>query len=373
MNGESANRIGQSSLYGDPSSNFNREMLTLARESRGWTQSQLADAVGMKQATVSKIENGFLEPSEAQVRAFASALEYLESFFYSKEQIHRFGSGCTYHRARQKAQVTHMRQLLGIINVRRIQVAKLLNGVELTPDNQFIRLDVDEHGGPAEIAKTVRSFWKLPPGPVQNLTRAIEDAGGVVLRCDFGTRDVDALSQFLPDGVPLFLVNAAIPQDRVRYTLAHELGHITMHHFPNEDMEREADIFAAEFLMPEADILADLYEISLPKLATLKGYWKVSMGALLRRAGDLGTITPRKRQSLWTQMGKYGFRRSEPVELPREEPTLLAEMVNTYINDLGYSGSQLSGVVGEVERRIEDVYLPKRFNLKAVNSRKFPS
>src|SRR5690349_17789565 len=180
MSGEFANRLGQSSLYADPSSKFNREMLILARDSRGLTQSELAEAVGMMQATVSKIENGFIEPSDAQVKAFAHSLGYREEFFYLKEQIQRFGSGCTYHRARQKAQVTRMRQLLGVINVRRIQVSKLLGGVELTPDNQFIRLDVDEHGGPVEIAKTVRSFWKIPPGPVQNLTRAIEDAGGVI-------------------------------------------------------------------------------------------------------------------------------------------------------------------------------------------------
>ena len=370
MSGKSSKQSGQLGLLLDLSPKFNGEMLTLARESRGLTQSDLAEAVGMKQATVSKFENGFADPSQEQIKTFAHCLGYHEDFFNLKEQIKRFGSGCTYHRARQKAQVIRMRQLLGIINVRRIQISQLLASVELTQDNQFIRLDVDEHGGPVEIAKAVRSFWKLPPGPIQNLTRAIEDAGGIVLRCDFGTRDIDALSQFLPEGVPLFLVNATIPQDRLRYTLAHELGHITMHHFQNEDMEKEADLFAAEFLMPERDIIADLSDVSLPRLATLKGYWKVSMNALLRRAGDLGTISPRKRQSFWTLMGKYGYRRNEPVELPVEEPALLNEMISTYRNDLGYSATQLSVVVKEDEEKIEDVYLPRRSHLKAVQPRK---
>ncbi|MGB9119395.1 MAG: XRE family transcriptional regulator [Candidatus Angelobacter sp.] len=369
MNGAFANQSGQSGLFADSCRKFNREMLILARESRGLTQIDLAEAVGMKQAALSKIENGLRDPNELQISAFSKYLGYTDEFFYLGEQIQRFGSGCTYHRARQKAQVTEMRRLLGIINVRRIQVSGLLGGVELTPDNEFIRLDVDENGSPAEIARAVRAFWKLPPGPVQNLTRAIEDAGGIVLRCDFGTRDVDALSQFLSEGTPLFLANATIPQDRLRFTLAHELAHITMHHFPNDEMEKEADLFAAEFLMPADEIRADLYDVTLPKLAALKGYWKVSMNALLKRAGDLETITPRKRQSLWTQMGKYGYRRHEPVELPQEEPTLLAEMVNTYRNDLGYTSAQLSLAVNEAEDRIEDVYLPRRFPLKAINSR----
>ncbi len=259
-------------------------MLILARESRGLTQSDLANSLGMTQATVSKIENGLREPTDSQLKAFAVILGYREEFFFLKEQIKRFGSGCTYHRARKKSPEQRMRQLLGIINVRRIQVGNLLSAVELMPDNEFVSLDIDEYGDPALVARMLRSVWKLPPGPVQNVIRAIEDAGGIVLVCDFGTRDIDALSQFLPDGVPLFLVNSAITTDRLRFTLAHEIGHIIMHHIPNERMEKEVDVVASEFLMPAEEIRADLFDVSLPNLATLKGYWKVSMSALLKKA-----------------------------------------------------------------------------------------
>ena len=37
---------------------FNHEMLTLARESRGLSQTQLARGLGLSQGEISKIENG---------------------------------------------------------------------------------------------------------------------------------------------------------------------------------------------------------------------------------------------------------------------------------------------------------------------------
>lgn len=346
---------------------FNREMLIVARDSRGWTQSEVAERLGIAQATISKIENGLREPTDEQIKRFASFFGYRQEFFFLREQIKSFASGCTYRRARKRTQEAKMRHLLGIINVRRIQIAQLLESVELTSQNEFVRLDVDEHGGPVRISQKLRAIWKLPPGPVQNLTRAIEDAGGIIFKCEFGSRDVDAISQFLPGGTPLFLVNAAIPADRLRFTLAHEVGHIVMHEMPNDVMEKQADAFAAEFLMPANQIRTDLMDVSLPKLATMKPYWKVSMNALLKRAGDLKTITERKKQFLWTEMGKLGFRKHEPVTIPTEEPALVDEMIATYSTDLGYNIYEISTVLHEAEERIREVFLPKKFKLKLVN------
>jgi Zn-dependent peptidase ImmA (M78 family) len=57
-----------------------------------------------------------------------------------------------------------------------------------------------------------------------------------------------------------------IPGDRERLTLAHEVGHVVMHHLPTEeDPEDEANLFAATFLMPADDIHGDLGNLTLPR------------------------------------------------------------------------------------------------------------
>lgn len=143
----------------------------------------------------------------------------------------------------------------------------------------------------------------------------------------------------------MFMVNARIPTDRLRWTLMHEVGHILMHRFPTDSMEREADQFAAECLMPAAQVRPHLHAITLAKLASLKPYWRVAMSALLRRAADLGTVSPRTKQYLWTQMGIHGYRKHEPIEIPPEEPTLLKELLEFHQTKLGHDLPQLAKIM----------------------------
>lgn len=201
---------------------------------------------------------------------------------------------------------------------------------------------------------------------MKNLVREIEDSGGLVIRCDFGTSKVDAVSQWLPAMPPLFFVNMAIPTDRLRFTLAHEIGHIIMHQSPTDNMEREADQFAAEFLMPRKDIKPYLDNVNLPKLASLKPYWRVAMSALLKRACDLGTISPRWRSYLWTEMGKAGYRKIEPVKIPAEEPSLLDEIINAHRGELGYSDTDLHKLVFGLETALGESLRPQTYRLRIV-------
>jgi Zn-dependent peptidase ImmA (M78 family)/transcriptional regulator with XRE-family HTH domain len=327
---------------------FNREMLTLARESRDLTQTDFARELSISQAEVSKYETGLKLPSPEMLDRIANRLEYTEDFFHLNESMRSFGSGCVYHRKRQSATQTKLQYLLATINVKRIQVKQLLKSVNNRYPCGFATLDVDEYpGGPAEVARTLRALWNLPPGPVQNLIRSVEDAGGIVIRCNFGTSKVDALSQWLEGCPPVFLINDQIPTDRMRFTLSHEIGHITMHRMRAGDMEREADQFAAEFLMPASQIRPQLSNVNLPKLAAMKPYWRVSMNALLYRAAEVGAIDQRTKSYLWMRMGQAGYRSHEPIQIPPEEPTLLSELLDIHEKSLGYDQSQIGTILCE--------------------------
>ena len=326
---------------------FNREMLALARESRGITQTELAARLGKSQAEISKYENGLKVPPEDLVERMANVLEYTAEFFYLNESIRAFGSGCVYHRKRKSATDTKLAQLLAMVNVKRIQVKQLMKAVDANPIHSFPHLDLDEYPDPSDVARALRSLWQLPPGPVQNLIRAIEDAGGIVFQCDFGTTKVDAISQWIPgQKAPIFMINDSIPTDRMRFTLAHELGHICMHAMPTNNMEREADRFAAEFLMPEKDIRPYLSRVDIPTLASMKPHWRVSMGSLLYRAAELKAIDERRKSYLWFRMGQAGYRTHEPVELPPEKPTLLGELIQVH-KRLGYCDEDVALAVFE--------------------------
>jgi Zn-dependent peptidase ImmA (M78 family)/DNA-binding XRE family transcriptional regulator len=329
--------------------NFNPEMLILARESWGFNQTDLAELVAVNQATISRVEAGLLPPSQELFQSFIEKLEFPAQFFYQADKVFGFNSTVFFHRKRQSLADRVLRRLHAQMNLCRMRVDVLTRSVAPEFSFKFMRMLPEEHPNVEHIARLVRSMWMLPSGPIRDLTRAIEEAGGMVIEFDFGTQQADAISEWIEDrkdGRPLFLINSnsAIPWDRRRLTLAHELGHIILHRFPNPDMEQQANEFAAEFLMPRREIKPSLYGLTMAKLADLKRIWKVSMQALIERAYQLKTITEHQRRLFYINLNKRGSRLHEPLEneYPPERPTLLPSLLNAHLRSLGYSVKELA-------------------------------
>jgi Zn-dependent peptidase ImmA (M78 family)/transcriptional regulator with XRE-family HTH domain len=346
----------------------NHEMLVLARESRGLTQSELAAILRVTQGKVSKHESGLLAVSGEELRQIARALDYPEDFFSQTDSVRAAGSSCLYHRKRQTMPVRELRKIHAKINIARMQFARLLIGAEIESENKFHRMDVEDfEGGPDEIARILRENWGIGRGPIPHMVNAIEGAGGVVFRWPFGTRKLDAISQWHPGLPPIFFVNAEAPNDRMRYSLAHELGHVIMHRLPTPNQEAEADRFAAEFLMPADDIKPHLKPLSIQKAASLKPYWRVSMAALIKRGFDLGLVGASYYRKLFTQLSKLGYRLAEPAPLPDEEPTILADIIAVYLTEHKYSITELSRLVKLFEPEFRAQYLPQRTQFRLVD------
>ena len=329
---------------------LNYHMMVLARLSRGLTQEELAERACVGQGTLSKYETGIKEPTPESIQKIASALEYPEKFFYQPGQLYGFPP--FHYRKRKKLSVKTLGRIVAEMNIRRMHVSKLMISYEITPLKSIPEIDLDEFQGrsalrPAieEIARSIREMWMLGTGPISNMVEVIENHGGVVIPCDFGTDLLDAISQRI-DGMPvLFFVNTNAPADRVRHTLAHELAHMLIHTTTIKDgdeMEREAEEFAGAFLLPRDEIMPQLRNFDLRHLANLKLFWKVSMSAIAVRADRLNLITPYQNKMFWIEMGRLGYRKREPNELPKEHPSLLRKMIEYHHHGLGYVSKDMA-------------------------------
>jgi Zn-dependent peptidase ImmA (M78 family) len=101
----------------------------------------------------------------------------------------------------------------------------------------------------------------------------------------------------------------------------------------SETVGHEANVFAAEFLMPGEDIMDDFKEnLTIDLLARLKKKWQVSMQSLLYRASDLGHLTENQKRYVIGQFNALKIRRREPVELdiPIEKGNLLRDLITKY-------------------------------------------
>lgn len=328
---------------------FNPAMLILARESRSLSQTELAGLLSVKQGTVSKLESGMLRPTTDIIEKLVQHLKYPPELFSQTDRIYGFNSTVFFHRKRQSLSDRVLRKLHAQMNLTRMRISRLVRSVGSELPRRFQRMNSAEYAdGVVTAAKVLRSMWMLPPGPVRNVTEAIEEAGGIVVKFDFGTRQADAISEWVDPYPPIFLVNSNsdISGDRYRLTLAHEVAHIVLHHgrMPTAEMEAEANTFAAEFMMPRREIKSSLYGLTMAKLAMLKRHWHVSMQAIIQRAFELKVITESQRRYLFINVTrKTGSRIHEPLEseIPVEQPLLFRSLMDKHTG-LGYSTPELA-------------------------------
>jgi Zn-dependent peptidase ImmA (M78 family)/transcriptional regulator with XRE-family HTH domain len=343
---------------------FNYHMLNLARDARGLTQSELAARLRVGQGTLSKYETGITEPPEEFVSSLSSILGYPASFFF--ELGRPYGFPPFHYRKRKKLSGKTLGRIVAEMNIRRMHIQKMMISYEMNCNAFIPEIDRSDYQGAKkgpldveDVARTIREMWMLPRGPIPNMVELIEDAGGIVVPCDFGTDHLDAMSQRI-DGMPvLFFINTHAPSDRLRHTLAHELGHMILHTiFPIDDeaMEDEADAFAGAFLVPSDEVKVQLRRFDLRQLANLKSYWKVSMAALAMRADRLKLITPYQKKMFFMEMSRLGYRKREPNEPPPEAPRLLKEMVRFHQIKLGYSRGDMASLLGLMVPEFDRMY-----------------
>jgi len=187
--------------------------------------------------------------------------------------------------------------------------------------------------GEAEaVAAKVRKGWGLGDLPVESLTEALEDNGGIVVECEQHEGEFDGLCGWANKRHPIITVAKTAPDDRRRFSMAHELGHLMMKCQPAQQ-ETLAHRFAAAFIVPPAVAVRELggkrRQISFAELAILKQKHGLSMQAWVRRALDLGIIEQGCYRSLCKAFSQRGWRTAEPVPFSgRERPTRLQQMTH---------------------------------------------
>jgi len=329
------------------------------------TQAELASAMEIGQGTLSKYETGFsVDPSESFIEALTSCLGYPKEFFFEPERP--YGLPPFHYRRRKKLAAKAVAKIVAEMNIRRLHLKKLLVSFDMKKSSFIPEIDMNEyqgrgHGAPTmdDIARKVRDIWMLPRGPIANMIELLETHGAVVIPCNFGTDLIDAMSQRI-EGLPvLFFVNIDAPSDRLRYALAHELGHMVLHTVTlksDEEMEDEADAFAGAFLLPTEELRPQMRKFDLRQLANLKQYWKVSMGTIAVRASRLNLITPYQSKTFWTEMNTLGYRKTEPYEPPKETPRLLREMVAFHTGKLEYSQAEMARLLHLSPHEFQEMY-----------------
>jgi Zn-dependent peptidase ImmA (M78 family) len=147
-----------------------------------------------------------------------------------------------------------------------------------------------------------------------------------------GEREFDGLSCWANQKVPVVVVKKDQPTDRLRFSLAHELGHLLMGLPKSIHPEKAAHRFAGAFLVPEEAVrleLGDLrHRLSLYELRTLREKYGMSVQAWIYRARDLAIVSESYVFNLFKLLRSFGVDKKEFGDpLLPEKPTRFERLV----------------------------------------------
>lgn len=312
-------------------SKINPKQITFARVRRRLTKAQLAKELDVTSRSLQNYETGASAPDPETLAKIAKLLNFPQQFFFLDEDMPEI-----------KEHAVSFRKLSKMTEA--IKGCSFAAGAIAFKVNEWIeerfslpQADLPDLSDlePEEAAATLRRMWRLGNAPIPNMIHLLESKGIRVFSLAEEAREVDAFCTWY-EGKPFVFLNTIKSAERSRFDAAHELGHLvrdlyTMQHGQahGPEMERQADAFAAAFLMPKESVVANqppAYTIKY--LMKLKHYWGVSLAALAYRFNSLGLVSEWNYRSLCIEIAKSGYRTNEPEPMERETSQLLTKVLD---------------------------------------------
>ncbi len=271
------------------------------REAKGYTQEEMANMAGISRVAYRNIESGKSTPKVSTLQNIAlGAGIKLQDLFVSVRTMEkvRFRALKKMHSresilievARWLDDFSYLEKVLNDSKEYKFQA--LANRLDSLPDGE-------ERAKFA--AKEARVTLKLKPKePIRDIAGLLESGGIKVYPYKLTSDKFFGLSVAKDEGGPAIIVNVwdRISVERWIFSAAHELGHLLLHldsynideSVENKAEEKEADIFASYFLMPEEAFWReweDTYGLPLVnRVFKVKGIFQVSYKTVLYRLSE---------------------------------------------------------------------------------------
>jgi Zn-dependent peptidase ImmA (M78 family)/DNA-binding XRE family transcriptional regulator len=345
---------------------FDPSRLTQARLLAGMTKHALATRLGLSPAAIGQFEAGITPPRADHLPKMAAALQVPVDFFAIGRPYARVDAGVAHFRSLRSTRVGERAKALAYVE----QVWELVNALERHVELPELRLPaVDAEAArdnPVAAARSIRQLWEIAPGPLPHLVRTMEINGIVVTLLPFSrdeTARIDAFSTSrLPRPVVVLTPDRADNVYRHRFTAAHELGHLLLHHdvaSGDQQKEREANAFAAELLMPASEIATELRApLRLHELTDVGQRWGISAKALITRSRELGIVSEVTARRAYQRLGQVeaaGLVPPAPItSFPGETPSLLGQSYDL-AEEYGLTISGLAGELAWLASRVREL------------------
>lgn len=330
---------------------LNGDTLRMCRQFFGLSQADLGERIGSSRQYINQLELGDKAPNDLTMRALAAALE-VDPSYLAHEIKQEIREDHTHFRKLKTTPKWLINQVLAHGTLFDEFVDFIEEHLELPPVN-FPSIEISNAEDIEKAAEFCRVHWNLTVDqPIKNITRVVENAGAVVVAFEGVSTKLDALS--MHHGRPIVVRSGAkTSPTRIRFDVAHELGHIVMHKgivTGDHKTEGQADRFAGAFLLPRRALFQEYRRadrINWVAIKRIKQRWNVSQQAIIRRAYELSLINAAQYKWAMIRISKEGQRKQELYEPETAESgELLRIAMKALKENYHYSLVDLEKLVG---------------------------
>ncbi|WP_117161028.1 ImmA/IrrE family metallo-endopeptidase [Paraliobacillus sp. X-1268] len=338
---------------------FIGENLTNLRIMRGYSRKQLSELLDVTEQAVWQYENKYTSPKMQVVNALKNTFGVKSKYFYTQDILDRtmirdnikmthiaYRSKLINVISKTQAEAKHMEYLDTFVNYLTAKISyPSLKIIDLRNDiiNYLYTSSEDRFTQINKVAKLARNRLGFRDDTNDDLLFLVEKSGVFIFEKAIGD-DIDAYSLWTNQERPyIILGNMKRSSVRRNFDIAHELAHLLLHYrseFSSLDrkehkiFEKEADIFAGAFLLPEDAFIADMnniYHVTNPDAyIDLKKKWGTSLQVLGYRAANLEIFDAKSHRNFYAALHRKGYLKKEPLDdtIPIQKPQKIKSIID---------------------------------------------
>ncbi len=302
--------------------------LQQARTKRGLTQEEAARLINVARTTLTAIEKGERRIKVEELITLAQAYgRQVSDFVRPRPQIDTFQvqfRGPVQYSSEDEGKIATSIYQLEELARNYLELEQITNSplARKYPTEYDIRgLNTDDAA--ESVASAERNRLGLGDGPLPILRDILEqDVGLRIFYIPLNHHKFSAIYLYDEQVGGCIAINSQHPEERYRWSLAHEYGHFLAHRYKAEvfaqdsyqrqpEQERFADAFASYFLMPSSGLLRRYNDIVRLKkkitpadLCTLANYYGVSVAAMTLRLEGMKLLPT----GTWDRLCERGFK-----------------------------------------------------------------
>lgn len=260
--------------------------LNQARMIKGLTMEELARSVNpnLSRQAINKYEKGQSMPDSRMLISLSMVLGVKPDYFFRPFTVEvekvMFRKKSKYTEKEARSVKEKVREELE----RYLEVEQLCGAeADFTLDKQSVSTESDAAGA----ANNIRNRLGLGVDGISNVIEVLEENGIKIIE-DEEEDSFEGLSGYANEKIPLIVINSRLSNERKRFTLLHELGHLVMRFGDNvsaKEIEKLCNIFAGELLLPSSVLIARVgkirHDISLAELTDIQKQFGISIDTIM--------------------------------------------------------------------------------------------